>query len=367
MRIIMLSLVLCLSEGCGGGDECRRFSGRVMEFWIEKHNHFKEPSDVWGNYTLNLSFEAILESGRHDVRSPGVQKVLEVMEMRDYHPGDTLEFRSEPFCSLAFPLFETTGDSAWLPGFVYSSKQMYSALRRSPEGAVFFYAPGHEHPCLLIDFLQEYALRMARTGSVTGDTLFYRECVDQFRIHARILRDPETGLWSQGRGWLPEPDELSPGAWSRGHGWLMRGMVLSLRYLPSGSSWFLELQSLMEESLQSLMKVRSEGELWPVLLNREPGETYPETSGSGMIAGYAAMALGEGFISESGRKGVLSMVESVTEAMKSFVTEEGEILNTCEGPGPLYLEDKYLEEEPHAGNEHGYQAFLHAFAGYHRK
>ncbi len=367
MRIIILTLFLSLFGGCRERSEYLELSERVRNFWFEKHNFFQDVPDVWGNYTLNLSFEALLESEGKDPGSTGVQKVLEVMEKRGYRAGDTLDYRLEPFCSLAFPLFETTGDSAWLPGFAHSTGQMYSELTRSPEGAVYFYDPRHEHPCLLIDFIQEYSLRMARAGYITGDTLFYRECVDQFYIHARILRDPETGLWSQGRGWLPTPLEISPGAWSRGHGWLMRGMVLSLRVLPKGSRWQLELQSLMEETLMSLLKVRPKGELWPVLLNRDPAETYPETSGSGMIAGYAAMALRDGFIPEANRKEVLSMIESVTRAMKLFVTAEGEILNTCEGPGPLSSEEKYLEEEPYAGNEHGYQAFFHVFARYHRK
>jgi hypothetical protein len=47
----------------------------------------------------------------------------------------------------------------------------------------------------------------------------------------------------------------------------------------------------------------------------------------------------------------------------NYILPEGEIMNTCEGPGPLYSEEDYIGQEPFSGNEHGYQAYIWAFSG----
>ena len=71
---------------------------------------------------------------------------------------------------------------------------------------------------------------------MSGNSSYYDESLEQFRIHRRVLRNPETGLWSQGRGWLDDPEELSPGAWSRSHGCLIRVVVETLEYLPPNTA-----------------------------------------------------------------------------------------------------------------------------------
>jgi hypothetical protein len=57
------------------------------------------------------------------------------------------------------------------------------------------------------------------------------------------------------------------------------------------------------------------------------------------------------------------MVKSAIKEMGKYLLPGGEIMNTCEGPGPLHSEVEYINSEPFAGNEHGYQAFIHAFTG----
>jgi rhamnogalacturonyl hydrolase YesR len=112
-----------------------------------------------------------------------------------------------------------------------------------------------------------------------------------------------------------------------------------------------------------LEEVQNENGMWHVLLDRDFDDSYPETSGTGMIAGYSAIALQEGYIESENREEIKSMVKSAIKEMGKYLLPGGEIMNTCEGPGPLHSEVEYINSEPFAGNEHGYQAFIHAFTG----
>ncbi len=54
-------------------------------------------------------------------------------------------------------------------------------------------------------------------------------------IFRNILRNPETGLWQQGRNWGKDTGFISPGHWNRGQGWVLKRMVDSMDYLPAGN------------------------------------------------------------------------------------------------------------------------------------
>ncbi len=187
---------------------------------------------------------------------------------------------------------------------------------------------------------------------------YYREAAEQIRLYREIVRDPATGLWHQGRGWLSgQPQVISPGAWSRGHGWLLRGLSAAVIEIPRERPEFRELRMACEELADALLTRQQPGGLWPCLLDREPGASPLETSGSAMIAAA---------LSRMWRAGVLSDARYRDAARRTFATlpayvdAAGLVLSTSPGPGPLESEEKYFTTSFPPGNDHGTFALMFA-------
>ncbi|MDZ7723821.1 MAG: glycoside hydrolase family 88 protein [candidate division KSB1 bacterium] len=330
----------------------------AQHFW-QSHNHFADEKDVWGPYHLDLTFEALLTVDAV-LNSPRyLPRIQEVMRKRHYEPSDTVSFSVQPFCNITFALFKAEQDSDYIAPFVSETKRMLREVKRSREGAVCHI---HDEPgCqLLIDYLQEYSSRTARAGHLTGERELYKECVDQYKLYARILRDPDTGLWRQGRGWLQNPATLSPGAWSRGHGWLIRGMVTSLDVLPPQSPEFRDMRKLLQKLADSLLKVQNDNGMWHQLLNRPFSQSYPESSGTGLIAYYLAHAWDKEYIKDVKYK---KAARKAIQALYHYMTPQGAVLGTCPGPGPLRSETPCLKQKAPVNDPHGAPALIYAFAG----
>lgn len=326
----------------------------VVKHFIDQHNGFKEKGNVWGGYYLDLTFEAMLYHDLITGKEEYTEKVLNIMRLRGRENRDAINYRSQPFCSINYALFMATGDSAYLPSYIFETYRMMQEVGKSHDGAAQILHQGEHY--VLIDFIQEYCSRIARAGNLANDYRMFNECVDQFDIYRSILRDPGSGLYSQGRGWLPDSMALSPGAWSRGHGWLMRGMVNSLEVIPRGSENYIRLQSMLAELADALLSVQDVDGMWHQLLHLPPEKSYPESSGTGMIAWYMALAYKNGYLEgDQYRDAALEAYR----ALKAYTNEEGVVYGTCKGPGPLRSVDGYMEMPAEADEHHAAQAMIY--------
>ncbi len=326
---------------------------RVIDRIVLKDNH-------WPNYKLDLTFEAMLEMDRVTGVNAYSNYVFQKMDLRSWTPGATIQYDSPPFCHLDYKLYQTSGDTHYLPNFIAQSDLYWSNMTRTVEGAIL-HKDGDRY-AMLIDRLQDYTSRMAQTGMLTGDTNYYAECAEQFQLYRDILRDPVSGLYSQGRRWLTDPNELSPGAWSRGHGWLIRGMVDSLLALPDGSVEFVEVQGYLEELADALLAVQAPDNMWHQLIHLPPEESYPDSTGTGLILYNLALALDEGFLAGGSYR---TAAEQAYEALLDYVTSEGIILQACPGPGPLWEMESYVRTPGRTedGESHGPFCVIFANAG----
>jgi rhamnogalacturonyl hydrolase YesR len=328
-----------------------RVGGRVMYY-----------NQKWGNYTLNLIFESMLEMGRVTGGNTWSNYVFQKMAERggSWDPGAVIGYDSPPFCHLDYKLYQISGDTNYLSNFITQSALYRDEISRSAEGAIL-HKDGDTY-ALLLDRLQDYASRMAQTGMLTGDTNYYAECALQFRLYRQILRDPATGLYSQGRGWLADTNALSPGAWSRGHGWLIRGMVDSLLALPPASDEFTEVQGYLQELAAALLAVQGPDGMWHQLIHLPPGESYPDSTGTGLIIYNLAVALHDGFLSGESYR---SAADRAYDALLNYVTPEGLILQACPGPGPLREMESYIRTPGRTedGESHGPFCVIFACAG----
>jgi unsaturated rhamnogalacturonyl hydrolase len=328
----------------------------VANHFFDKHDNFSSKEKVWGNYTLDLTFEAFLAIDQVTGNKTYLPRILKVMDKRYDKPSNT---KSSPFCCITFALYEATNNKEYLVPFLSKTKNLYANVGRSPEGAIG-HKPKEPGRHLLIDYLQDYASRMAKAGYISGDVKYFEDCVGQYRIYRKLLRNPETGLWSQGRGWLDDPMKLSQGAWSRGHGWLIRGMVTSLKYLPEDSKYYKEMQVMLWELADDLLVVQDERGMWHQLLHLPFEDSYEESSGTAMIAYYFALSIHEGYLEDD--KYRKAAIKSFS-ALKNSVTKDGVVLHTCKGPGPIYSIDNYYRTPAQPDDPHGAPAILFALAG----
>ncbi len=332
----------------------------VTNHYFDLHNGFCTLKDAWGSYTIDLTLGALLEYYMLSGNEEYLNMVQRVMQVRGLEPEDTITYRAQPFYCLTFDLFMATRDTSYVTPFIHETYKMKEEAIYSPEGAVCHIGKEKNNCCLLIDYMQEYASRMAKAGWITGDSVYFNECVRQFEIYSEILEDKNSGLWSQGRGFLKDTMSLSPGAWSRGHGWLMKGMVDALIYVPEGSVYYKRLQLVLNDLVNALVKVQGTDGMWHQLLHLSFKDSYPETSGTGMIAYYMAVAINKDFIKGENYS---KAVYKATHALRKYVTKEGAVLNTCKGPGPLYSIEPYYKKPAPVDEPHAAQAIIRAMTG----
>lgn len=316
------------------------------------------------NYRNDLAWESLLAFSAASGEAQWRDFVHGMLPERGLQPDRPVSYLLEPFGSLTYALYADTQDPRWLTGFLGETKRCRREMPRSSEGLVM-------HPrgesrgggdAVLLDSMQEYVARMARGGVHLGDPSYIRDAAEQLRLHRDLLRNPATGLWSQGRGWLSRGSTaLSPGAWSRGHGWVVRGITSSLAVLPGEGAEAAEMRAILAGMAEALLAVQRPDGLWPTLLHRPQAESPSDTSGTALIATAFSRACREGWLKGSAYR---ESARRAFTALPAWVDDGGVVLGVSPGPGPLESEDDYLRASFPPGNDHGSFTVIFAAAEY---
>lgn len=320
---------------------------------------------LWGNYCMDLTLEAMLTYGETTGENDLRDAALDVLDRRGWLDGSTEpSYRAQPFCHVNYLAYQITGNAAMVVPFVRESERYRANEPRSHEGAILHVTKLENEGAVLIDSMQDYASRMVHTGVLTGDSDWFREGAEQYRIHRDILRNPETGLWHNGRGFLADPQALSPGGWSRGHGWLIRGMADCLLALPHDSAEFATIRDYLIETLEALAPRQLSNGMFAVLLHRDPSESYLDVSGTAMIAYHTAACIAAGIIDDQWR----DLATHAWNGCQAYIDDDGVIHSVSPGPGTLRGEEGYLHGTPISedGKGHAPFAVIFAAAGMHQ-
>ena len=324
----------------------------IIERYLSENNNFSTTKDVWGNYTLDLTVEAIINYTLNSNDKEYIPIINRFFTFRNYTAQTPVSFSKSPFCDVYYSYFQLNQDSGFVKNYVQESYAIKQNTPRFSNGAVCIMHNGM--PYMLIDFLQNYVTRMARAGNLSGDTAFYAEACNQLKIYTRILQYPDSKLYSQGLGWLEDKNQLSPSAWLRGQGWMMRGFVNTLNEMPENSVYFLEIKKIFQGFAEGLIKLQSKSGMWHNLPLLSEKESYPEVSGSAMIAYYILQAYEKGYLSENKFK--LAALRTKKEIRK-YIQSDFSIRNISPGPGTLYSINEY-KTNAEIDNPHGMQAVL---------
>lgn len=345
------------SQAAGGGalsadEQARALAAarRVADRFIERPTIAAD-----AGYVFDLAMEglAVLYEVTDERRYRDA--VLSEVQRRGWSATQHPAAGQPPFTLLLLDAFARLGSSpAFGPAFVEATEHYRRTIARDRQGRMLHRNVWRNCHCMLIDSLQEYARRMAAAGGLCDDAplaaLLLDECVTQFELHRDAVRDPHTGLWSQGVGWDAD-DQVSPGAWSRGNGWVLRGMVECLRTMPRQSQPFAVVQQMATQLATDVCRVQGERGLWHALLHLPRDRSAVEASGSGMLTYALGRGVGEGMLPSRFAAAAAQGIRALT----ACVRDDGVVEHACPGPGPLRHEHmaKYLDvpgfkpDDPH--------------------
>lgn len=137
-----------------------------------------------------------------------------------------------------------------------------------------------------------------------------------------ILRDFNTGLLHQGRGFLGV-NVLSEDNWSRGNAWGALALASLVRDLPDTHPEKEQINTMAKEFFFNILKYQNEEGLWHQEIT--DSTSYVETSGSGVLL-YAL-----GIMIEKKLLDVVYMSNFIKglQGLTSYVTEDGSVSNCC--------------------------------------
>lgn len=317
--------------------------------------------------TTDLQLEALLVL--YDVT--GKEKYLDFVRDNVQRRDDAQ--RLDLVSSIGFELFERTKDREYIGSFEGQAREERKNALRAFDGAISFYQDQYavirqddgdihlrrDMEPIFIDHLAEYASRMAKTGWLTGDREFYAEAARQIIAFRGALRDPETGLWSHGRGWYGSARDVTTIKWGRAQGWLMRTLVETLTYLPPDSPEFNQVSGILHETAYALLRYQDRQGFWHQVVDHP--ESYPETSSTGLIAYYYARAIHQGFLP---RKPFARASKKAFVALaKHKVSSSGAVYGGVKATPPLPSIERYLLREAPVQDPHAVAAVIFSAAG----
>jgi rhamnogalacturonyl hydrolase YesR len=308
-----------------------------------------EGSDKYGNnYEVELSYEALIYLGLCNEK---IESYLKSEGMLD--PSFAKDWIYQEFHDAAYPWFESKGQlSEFKAAYLQSTDKWIQEAVRRESGTIVYHGP-QALLGSLIDMLQAYMLRLCRAAVLSNDRQYAEEAVNQYRLYKKELRNPISGCFHQGKGWL-ENDAISPSPWSRGQGWIVHGLVHCLPLLQSWPDLQEELRANFEELLSDLLKWQTASGFWNQLIDR-PAESLPDTSGTALITESLILGVKNGYlIGDKYQKSA----EQAWEVLKQQVDEDGFVDQACKGPGTIWKIEPWLNTRAPNGEPHGIFSML---------
>jgi Glycosyl Hydrolase Family 88 len=326
-------------------------------------------------YTSDIQLEALLAWGETSGQPGYIEFVRQINRDRKFWPGyDMHSYRLQVFSSLPFEIYERLGTQEYIEPFLRETRKYQAEAMRTHDGLVSFYFPEsavasdrgvgliYLDPTfkpVLIDNAQEYASRLAKAGALSNDAAFYRESAEQLKRLRAALRDPESGLWSHGRGWYASAETVTTTKWGRAQAWILRGLVESLSYLPPRSREHQEIAAMLTDLAQSLLRYQDGQGFWHQVVDRP--DSYQETSSTAFISYYFARAVDQGLLP---RQPYQQVSATAFEALaRGAISVEGVVYGTCEKTPPLSTIEAYLRRSTPVNDPHGVATVLLAVSG----
>lgn len=208
-----------------------------------------------------------------------------------------------------------------------------------PESHVYYNQGLTWQTRLWIDDMYMITLLQAQAYRATDDRKYIDRTAKEMVFYLDTLQKPN-GLFYH------TPNV--PFFWGRGNGWMAAGMTELLRALPEDNPHRLRIMEGYETMMASLLQYQAETGMWRQIVD-DP-ESWEETSSTGMFTFAMITGVKNGWLDKeiygaAARKGWL--------ALTTYLNENGDIRNVCEGTGAKNDRQYYLDRKRLTGDFHG--------------
>ncbi|RMD82487.1 MAG: glucuronyl hydrolase, partial [Lentisphaerae bacterium] len=159
------------------------------------------------------------------------------------------------------------------------AEELLHAAPRTQEG-IFTLPRDPDKGKVWIDVAFAVSPFLAFAGLALNRPDYLDEAVFQTKAMVELLRDPQTGLLHQSRG-FNGLDKFSQDHWSRGNGWGLFALAELLQVVPDDHPQRLWVEATTRDLLLAALSVQDDDGMWHQEMTMP--ESYPETSGTGLI------------------------------------------------------------------------------------
>ncbi|HEU5292210.1 MAG TPA: glycoside hydrolase family 88 protein [Cyclobacteriaceae bacterium] len=192
---------------------------------------------------------------------------------------------------------------------------------------------------LWIDDMYMISMVQSQAYRATGDKKYLERAAKEMVFYLNKLQQPN-GLFYHA------PDV--PFFWGRGNGWMAAGMTELLRVLPTENPHYPRILESYKKMMNTLLSYQTESGAWRQLIDDD--QAWKESSCTGMFTFALITGIKNGWLEktqyeDAARKGWLAVV--------SFINENGDVTEVCEGTGKNNNHQYYLDRKRNVGDFHG--------------
>jgi rhamnogalacturonyl hydrolase YesR len=246
------------------------------------------------------------------------------------------------FGTVPLELYMHIKDQKYLElGKYYADKQWQAPFgpRVVPESFKLYNGGLSWQTRLWIDDMYMITMVQAQAYRATGERKYIDRAAKEMVVYLDSLQKPN-GLFYHA------PD--APFFWGRGNGWMAAGMTELLRALPTDNPNYKRIMDAYKKMMSSLLTYQMKNGMWRQLI--DDAEAWPETSCTGMftfaiITGVKNGWLDKKIYGEAARRAWLALI--------TYINENAEITDVCEGTGKKNDHQYYLDRKRLTGDMHG--------------
>jgi unsaturated rhamnogalacturonyl hydrolase len=244
------------------------------------------------------------------------------------------------FGAVPLELFRQTGNYVyWDIGLPFADKQWEMPVQQKPEYREWLNKGLSWQTRFWIDDMFMITLVQAQAFRAGGNNRYINRAAYEMAQYLDTLQQTN-GLFYH------SPDV--PFFWGRGNGWMAAGMTELLRSLPKSNANYKRILKAYRQMMATLAKYQSREGMWRQLV--DDSTAWPETSCTAMFTYAMITGVKKGWLSKKkygpmARKGWLALV--------SYINENAEVRDVCEGTNKKNSRAYYLERKRITGDLHG--------------
>ena len=249
------------------------------------------------------------------------------------------------FGAVPFEIYKRTNDKRYLDlGLKYADLQWVMPPSPTEEQRKWQEQDYSWQTRLWIDDMFMITAVQAQAYLVTGDEKYMDRASREMVLYLDSIQRPN--------GLFYHSDNV-PFFWGRGDGWMAVGMAEMLRMMPKDSPYKARVMESYKLMMKTLLRYQSYDGMWRQIID-DPN-SWNETSSTAMFTYAMVVGIKNGWLD---KKVYGAAVRKAYLSLLSYLTENYDIRNVCEGTGAKNDYEYYLRRRRLTGDLHGQAAMI---------